>query len=273
MKNSLNRRLLDAPYMLWAVIFIVVPLFIVAYYAFTDSAGSFTLANLAGLKDYRQIFGISLWYSVIATVICLVVSYPFAYFISRTKPRTQRIIVLLVMLPMCMSFLLRTLAWVSLFEDTGIINNFLTSIGIGPLKLIRTRPAVVFGMVYNYLPYMILPLYTVLMKIDGRLLEASADLGANKFNTFRKVILPLSLPGIISGITMVFVPAVSTFYISVKMGPADTAMIGDIIEKQFKNAYNPNLGAAMSLVLMIMIIICMAIMNRFADNDGEEIVL
>ncbi|MBR5769552.1 MAG: ABC transporter permease [Clostridia bacterium] len=269
----MRAKLTAAPYLVWMGIFIVAPLVFVFYYAFTDSAGHFTFANIAGLKAYLPTFLDSIMLGAIAAIICLLIAYPFAYFISRTKPRTQRIIVLLVMLPMCMSFLLRTLAWVSLFEDTGIINNFLTSIGIGPFKLIRTRPAIVFGMVYNYLPYMILPLYTVLMKIDGRLLEASADLGANKFSTFRKVILPLSLPGIISGITMVFVPAVSTFYISVKMGPADTAMIGDIIEKQFKNAYNPNLGAAMSLVLMIMIFVCMAIMNRFADNDGEEIVL
>lgn len=269
----MREKLAAAPYLVWMALFIVAPLIFVFVYAFTDANGHFTFANIAALKAYLPTFLDSILLGAIAALICLVIAYPFAYFISRTKPRTQRIIVLLVMLPMCMSFLLRTLAWVSLFEDTGIINNLLTSIGIGPLKLIRTRPAIVFGMVYNYLPYMILPLYTVLMKIDGRLLEASADLGANKAKTFRKVILPLSFPGIISGITMVFVPAVSTFYISVKMGPADTAMIGDIIEKQFKNAYNPNLGAAMSLVLMVMIFVCMAIMNRFADNDGEEIVL
>ena len=269
----MRAKLAAAPYLVWMTLFIVAPLIFVFVYAFTDASGHFTFANIAALKDYLPTFLDSILLGAIAAIICLLVAYPFAYFISRTKPRTQRIIVLLVMLPMCMSFLLRTLAWVSIFEDTGIINNFLTSIGIGPFKLIRTRPAIVFGMVYNYLPYMILPLYTVLMKIDGRLLEASADLGANRANTFRKVILPLSIPGIISGITMVFVPAVSTFYISVKMGPADTAMIGDIIEKQFKNAYNPNLGAAMSLVLMVMIIVCMAIMNRFTDNNGEDIVL
>lgn len=269
----MRAKLAAAPYLVWMALFIIAPLIFVFVYAFTDASGHFTFANIAALKAYLPTFLDSILLGAIAALICLLIAYPFAYFISRTKPRTQRIIVLLVMLPMCMSFLLRTLAWVSLFEDTGIINNFLTGIGIGPLKLIRTRPAIVFGMVYNYLPYMILPLYTVLMKIDGRLLEASADLGANKAKTFRKVILPLSFPGIISGITMVFVPAVSTFYISVKMGPADTAMIGDIIEKQFKNAYNPNLGAAMSLVLMVMIFACMAIMNRFADNDGEEIVL
>ena len=269
----MREKLAAAPYLVWMALFIVAPLIFVFVYAFTDANGHFTFANIAALKAYLPTFLDSILLGAIAALICLLIAYPFAYFISRTKPRTQRIIVLLVMLPMCMSFLLRTLAWVSLFEDTGIINNFLTGIGIGPLKLIRTRPAIVFGMVYNYLPYMILPLYTVLMKIDGRLLEASADLGANKAKTFRKVILPLSVPGIISGITMVFVPAVSTFYISVKMGPADTAMIGDIIEKQFKNAYNPNLGAAMSLVLMVMIFVCMAIMNRFTDNNGEDIVL
>lgn len=269
----MRRKLTAAPYIVWMVLFIVAPLLFVFYYAFTDGNGSFTFANITALKAYLPTFLDSIFLGAVAALICLLIAYPFAYFISRTSPRTQRIIVLLVMLPMCMSFLLRTLAWVSLLEDTGIINNFLQSIGIGPLKLIRTRGAIIFGMVYNYLPYMILPLYTILMKLDTRLLEASSDLGATRAQTFRKVILPLSFPGIISGITMVFVPAVSTFYISVKMGPADTAMIGDIIEKQFKNAYNPNLGAAMSLVLMIMIFVCMAIMNRFADNDGEEIVL
>lgn len=269
----MRSKLMSAPYLVWMAIFIIAPLFFVIYYAFTDKSGAFTFNNIAALKAFLPTFLDSIILGAIAALICLVIAYPFAYFISRTTPKTQRIMVLLVMLPMCMSFLLRTLAWVSLLEDTGIINNLLSAIGIGPLKLIQTRPAIVFGMVYNYLPYMILPLYTILLKLDPKLLEASADLGAGKLSTFRRVVLPLSLPGIISGITMVFVPAVSTFYISVKMGPADTAMIGDIIEKQFKSAYNPNLGAAMSLVLMIMILVCMAIMNRFTDGDGEEIML
>lgn len=269
----MRKKLIAAPYLVWMVIFILAPLAFVIFYAFTDKTGAFTFDNIVSLKAFLPTFLDSIYLGAIAALICLIVAYPLAYFISKMQPRTQRVMVLLVTLPMCMSFLLRTLAWVSLLDDAGIINNALSAMGIGPLKMLQTRPAVVFGMVYNYLPYMILPLYNVLMKIDPRLMEASADLGANRLKTFRRVILPLSVPGIVSGITMVFVPAVSTFYISAKMGPADSAMIGDIIEKQFKGAYNPNLGAAMSLVLMLMIIICMAVMNRFTDSEEEVTVL
>ena len=171
------------------------------------------------------------------------------------------------MLPMCMSFLLRTLAWVAMLEDTGILNQLLGSLGIGPLPLIRTNGAVILGMVYNYLPYMILPLYTVIMKIDPRLIEAAQDLGCNGRQVFAQVTLPLSVPGIISGLTMVFVPAVSTFYISQKLGSTGTTMIGDVIESQFKTAYNPNLGAALSLVMMVLIFLCIGFMNRFTDQE------
>lgn len=174
---------------------------------------------------------------------------------------------MLVMLPMCISFLLRTLAWVALTEDTGIINNIITALGMEPLPLIRNNGAVVLGMVYNYLPYMIMPLYTVIMKIDRHLIEAAEDLGCNGANVFKRVILPLSVPGIISGFTMVFVPAVSTFYISQKLGSSGTTLIGDVIESQFKTAYNPNLGAALSLVLMVMIFVCIGVMNRFSDDE------
>jgi len=174
-----------------------------------------------------------------------------------------------VMLPMCMSFLLRTLAWVAMLEDTGIINRILGTLGLGPLKLIRTKGAVILGMVYNYLPYMILPLYSVLTKIDSKVIEAAQDLGGSGRTVFGRVILPLSVPGIISGITMVFVPAVSTFYISKKLGGSTTALIGDVIEEQFKSSYNPNLGAAMSLVLMIMIFVSMGIMSRFTDSEED----
>jgi spermidine/putrescine transport system permease protein len=177
---------------------------------------------------------------------------------------------MLIMLPMCMSFLLRTLAWVSLLEDTGIINQLLGHLGIGPLPLIRNNGAVILGMVYNYLPYMITPLYTVIMKIDPKLEEAAQDLGCNSREVFRRVTLPLSVPGIVSGITMVFVPAVSTFYISQKLGGTGTILIGDVIESQFKTAYNPNLGAALSLILMLMVLICVGIMNHFSSDDQEE---
>ena len=264
----MKRALLSGPYLLWMALFTIIPLLIVVYYAFTDSiTGSFTFANIAALGDYLPIFLRSVWLAVAAAVICLLLGYPVAWFIAQTGARTQRILYMLVMLPMCISFLLRTLAWVSLLEDTGIINTFLSTLGIGPLRLVRTDGAVIMGMVYNYLPYMIMPLYTVIMKIDHRLLEAAQDLGCDAGQVFAKVTLPLSLPGIISGFTMVFVPAVSTFYISQKMGGTSSILIGDVIESQFKTAYNPNLGAAMSLALMVLVLTCIALMNRFSGDD------
>ena len=268
----MKNKLLAAPYIVWMALFILIPLGIVVYYALTDSiTGQFTLANLASIGSYLPIFLRSIWLSLFASLICLVIGYPVAYFIAQCKPTTQRFLEMLIMLPMCMSFLLRTLAWVAMLEDTGIFNTFLQNIGLTPLPLIRTNGAVILGMVYNYLPYMILPLYTVIMKIDSRLIEAAADLGCTPRQVFTKVILPLSGPGILSGLTMVFVPAVSTFYISQKLGSTGTTLIGDVIESQFKTAYNPNLGAAMSLVLMILIFICVSIMNRFGENEEEEV--
>ena len=269
MKNK--SKWLSGPYVLWMVLFTLIPLGVVLYYALTDSVtGEFTLSNLANFADYWPIFLRSIWLSIFATLICLLIGYPVAYFIAHCKPTLQRLLQMLIMLPMCISFLLRTLAWVALLEDTGIINTFLTSIGLSALPLIRNNGAVILGMVYNYLPYMILPLYTVIMKIDHRLVEAAEDLGCNSRRVFTKVILPLSVPGIVSGITMVFVPAVSTFYISQKLGSPGTILIGDVIESQFKAAYNPNLGAALSLVLMVLIFVCVGIMNHFTDSDDEE---
>ena len=267
----MKSKLLSAPYIVWMILFTLIPLCIVFYYALTDSiTGEFTLANLASMGTYLPIFLRSIWLSLFASLICRVIGYPVAYFIAQCKPLTQRFLEMLIMLPMCMSFLLRTLAWVAMLEDTGIINNFIASLGLSRLPLIRNNGAVILGMVYNYLPYMILPLYTVIMKIDHRLVEAAQDLGCNSRQVFGRVILPLSLPGIVSGITMVFVPAVSTFYISQKLGSPGTILIGDVIESQFKGAYNPNLGAAMSLVLMILIFVCVGIMNRFTSDDDEE---
>lgn len=249
-------------------LFTVVPLAIVAFYAFTDSrTGEFTMANIANLGNYMPILIKSIWLALISSIICLVIGYPVAYYIANQSDVKQRFLYMLIMLPMCISFLLRTLAWVALTEDTGIINNFIVSLGLKPLPLIRNNGAVILGMVYNYLPYMIMPLYTVIMKIDTRLIEAAEDLGCNSANVFKRVILPLSVPGIISGFTMVFVPAVSTFYISQKLGSSGTTLIGDVIESQFKTAYNPNLGAALSLILMVMIFICIGVMNRFSDDE------
>ena len=265
--------LLTTPYILWMVAFTLIPLGVVAYYALTDPAtGEFSLTNIRELGMYLPVLGSSIWYSLVSSAICLLLGYPVAYYIAHRSPLAQKFLYMLVMLPMCMSFLLRTLAWVGLLQDTGIINRLLGLIGIGPVTLIRTPGAVILGMVYNYLPYMILPLYSTIVKIDHRLIEAAQDLGCNGRKVFSKVILPLSMPGILSGVTMVFVPAVSTFYISPRLGGTDTVMIGDVIERQFKQGSNPNLGAALSLVLMILVFVCTGIMNRFGgDEEGGVI--
>ena len=266
--------LLSGPYIAWMVIFTLIPLGVVAYYAFTDpNTGAFSMMNILELRNYLPVLWQSVLYSLISALICLVLGYPVAYFIAHQGEVVQKILYMLVMLPMCMSFLLRTLAWVGLLQDTGIINNLLGLVGIGPIRMIRTPGAVILGMVYNYLPYMILPLYAIIVKIDNRLIEAAEDLGCNGFMVFTKVVLPLSMPGILSGLTMVFVPAVSTFYISQKLGGTDTVLIGDVIERQFKQGNNANLGAALSLLLMILVFICTGIMNRLgADEEGGVVV-
>ncbi len=263
--------LLSTPYIIWMLLFTLIPLGVVGYYALTDvDTGAFTLGNVKNLGLYLPVLWDSIWYSLVSALVCLLLGYPVAYYIAHRSPTAQKFLYMLVMLPMCMSFLLRTLAWVGLLQDTGIINNLLARIGLGPIRMIRTTGAVILGMVYNYLPYMILPLYTTIVKIDHRLVEAAQDLGCNGLQVFGRVILPLSMPGILSGVTMVFVPAVSTFYISQKLGSAETVLIGDVIERQFKQAQNPNLGAALSLVLMVLVFVCTGIMNRFAGNSDEE---
>ena len=272
MKKS-NSVLLSTPYLIWMVVFTLIPLCVVGYYALTDpNTGAFTWTNLLSLRTYLPVLWQSILYSLIAAFICLLLGYPVAYYIAHTSALTQKILYMLVMLPMCMSFLLRTLAWVGLLQDTSIINDVLAALGLDRVQLIRTPGAVVLGMVYNYLPYMILPLYSTIVKINPRLIEAAEDLGCNTFQVFRRVTMPLSVPGILSGITMVFVPAVSTFYISQKLGGTDTVLIGDVIERQFKQGNNPNLGAALSLVLMLLVFVCTGIMNRFgADEEGGVI--
>ena len=264
--------LLSAPYIIFMVIFTLIPLGVVGFYALTDpDTGAFSLRNIRELGMYMPVLWQSILYSLVSAFICLLLGYPVAYYIAQCKPITQKLLYMLVMLPMCMSFLLRTLAWVGLLQDTGIINNFLDWIGIGRIRMIRTPGAVILGMVYNYLPYMILPLYATIVKIDKRLIEAAEDLGCNGVQTFQKVTLPLSVPGILSGITMVFVPAVSTFYISQKLGGTDTVLIGDVIERLFKQGNNANLGAALSLVLMLLVFVCTGIMNRFGGD--EEVIV
>lgn len=270
MKNSLTKKLIDKPYILWSLLFIIAPLLMVIYYAFTDTTGAFTLDNIQAIPEYTSTILLSILYGIAATAICLVIAYPFAYFLSRLKFSTQSMMVLLVMLPMWMNFLIRTYSWMTILGDTGIINTFLNALGLNSLQLINTGGAVILGMVYNFLPYMILPIYSVLSKMDNSLIEAAQDLGSNRFQVMKKVIMPLSLPGVLSGITMVFVPCVSTFYITQKLGGGQIVLIGDIIETQFQSANNYNLGASLSLVLMVLILICLGVMNYLgADSDSE----
>ncbi|MBR6552626.1 MAG: ABC transporter permease [Clostridia bacterium] len=271
-KSTLLSRVIGAPYILWAVLFIIVPIGMVAYYAFTDASGVFTFQNMLEIGKYADTFILSIWLGFLATVISLVIAYPLAYIIANSGENRQKIMMMLIMLPMWMNFLLRTYSWMTILENNGLINTFLGFFGVEPLQLINTRGAVVLGMVYNFLPYMILPIYTVILKMDRSLIEASQDLGCNKFQVFKNITIPLSLPGVVSGFTMVFVPSVSTFYISQKLGGTGTTLIGDIIETQFQTANNFHLGASLSFVLMILIFICLAVMNKFSDDDGEVII-
>lgn len=256
MSKSLSRKLVDKPYIVWSVLFIIAPLVMVFYYAFTDTSGAFSLSSINVIPAYTSTILLSVIYGVIASAICLLIGYPFAYLLTKTKLSTQSMMVLLVMLPMWMNFLIRTYSWMTILGDSGIINTVLGVLGLGSVKLINTGGAVILGMVYNFLPYMILPIYSVISKMDNSLIEAAQDLGSSKAQIFRKVIMPLSLPGVISGITMVFVPCVSTFYITQKLGGGQVVLIGDIIETQFQTANNYHLGASLSLVLMVLIIMC-----------------
>lgn len=272
-KSSLSKKLTSAPYLVWAAIFIIVPLIFVAYYSLTDVNGSFSLQYIADIGKYKDIMLNSIWLGFIATVISLVMAYPLAYIMARSKANVQRTMMMLVMLPMWMNLLIRTYSMMILMQDTGIINNALEFLGLSPVHMINTQGAVVLGMVYNYIPYMILPLYSIMAKLDYSLVEAAQDLGANKLTVIKDVVIPHSLPGIASGFTMVFVPSVSTFYISKKLGGNTFSLIGDIIEMQFKSANNYNLGAALSMVLMVLIIICMMVMNQFTGDDDDGGVL
>lgn len=267
MKNS---KYSAFPYIIFMCIFIIIPLFIVVYYAFTNADGNVSFDNILRVSNYLPIIVKSLYLAMIATIICLFLGYPFAYLMSKTSRKTSKIMFMLIMLPMWMNFLLRTYSWMTLLENNGLINKFLSFFGIGPLSLINTQGAVILGMVYDYLPFMIIPLYTVLIKMDKSLIEAAQDLGANKFKTFINVILPLSVPGINTGVIMVFIPAVSTFIISRMLGGGSEMMIGDLIEMQFTgNTYNINLGAAISFVLMVIILICMRVFNQFGNDDQD----
>lgn len=271
--KSLLARFAAAPHIVWSVMFIVAPLLFVAYFAFTDPNGKFTLSNIAGLTTYGKVFVTSVLFSLIATVVCLLIGYPLAYFLSKLSPTRQKIMVLMIMLPMWISLLIRTYSLMALLDNGGIVSSFLVKLGFGKLQFIGTGGAVILGMVYDYLPYMVLPIYTTISKLDKNYIEAANDLGCNGFKTLTNVILPLSLPGIISGITMVFVPSISTFYISQKLGNGSFDLIGDTIERQFQNKLTYHTGAAISLVMMILILISLAVMNKFTDNEGGDIIV
>ncbi len=284
MKNK--RALFAVPYVGWMALFVVAPIVMVVLYAFTAASGGFTLENFARIGGYAVVFTRSFQLAFIATLICLLIGYPVAYMISREGPRFQRVAMMLVMLPMWMNFLLRTYSWMSILENTGLLNRFFSAIGLFSLinrlfgvqleyfPMINTQGAVVLGMVYNYLPFMILPIYSVIEKLDGSLLEAARDLGANSLGVFRKVILPLSLPGVLSGVTMVFVPSVSTFAISKLLGGSNELLLGDLIEQYFVGtSYNPYLGSAVALVMMVIVVVCMAVMNRFGEGEEQAVML
>ena len=268
MKNS--KKLLTGPYLFWAIAFIIIPIIMIFYYGLTDADNNFTLMNLAEITTPENLkaLGLSLLLSFISTVICLILAYPLAVILSNKSVNSSSFIVLIFILPMWMNFLLRTLAWQTLLEKNGVINAVLSFLRLPELNIINTPYAIVLGMVYNFLPFMVLPIYNVLIKIDKDVINAARDLVANAVQVFTKVILPLSVPGIISGITMVFVPALTTFVISDILGGSKILLIGNVIEQEFTQSYNWHVGSGLSLVLMIFIIFSMALVSKY-DKDGE----
>ena len=290
MKNKLSW--LAGPYVLWMALVVIVPILLVVVYAFTTSGetaadiGGFTLDNFSRMGTYTVIFARSFQLALVATLVCLLIGYPLAYVMAKEGLGFQRVAMVIIMLPMWVNFLLRTYAWMAILENNGILNNFFEAIGLFDLinglfgtdisffPMIRTQGAVVLGMVYNYLPFMVLPIYSVIIKLDHSLVEAARDLGASSAGVFRRVTLPLSLPGVLSGVTMVFVPSVSTFAISRMMGGNNQMLLGNLIEQQFLGgAYNPHLGSAIALVMMIIVVACMWIMNRFGEGEEQAVIL
>ena len=266
---------LTYPYTLWCILFIIIPLIIVLFFSFTektDTGYDFSLKNYIRLLNpqYGKIMGRSLKLAGISTVLCLVLGYPIAYFIAKMPSKRRNFLIMLFILPMWMNFLLRTYAWLPILGKNGIVNNFLNSLGFSPISFLYNDGAVLLGMVYNFIPFMILPIYTVLTKMNQDLINAASDLGANKYYIFKKITLPLSLPGVLSGITMVFMPAVSTFVISNLLGGGQYMLIGNLIETQFTTMGNWNFGSAISIIMMIIILLSMLIMNRFSDNNEKE---
>ena len=290
MKNKLHHA--ATPYVIWMALFVVAPIIMVVIYAFSSVDGGFTFENFAKMGTYAVVFTRSFKLAAIATIICLLIGYPVSYMMSKEGQQFQKVAMILIMLPMWMNFLLRTYSWMTILENNGLLNQFFQNVGIIDMynrigmklidgfepiayfQMLNTQGAVILGMVYNYLPFMIMPIYSVIVKLDYNLIQAARDLGADGFNVFRRVILPLSLPGVISGITMVFVPSVSTFAISKMLGGGTEVLLGDLIEQQFLGgAYNPHLGAAISLVMMIIVVVCMVVMNRFGEGEEQAVML
>lgn len=272
-KLSLMERLAAVPHSIWVAIFVLAPLLFVVYFAFTDTKGEFSLSNIQLLSSYSHIFLTSICFALVATAICLLIGYPLAFFMSRAKPSMQKMLMVLLMLPMWISLLIRTYSLMTLLDNGGLVNTLLQKIGLPTASIVGTGGAVILGMVYDFLPYMVLPIYTSMSKLNKRYLEAAADLGCNGLQTMLRVVLPLTVPGIISGVTMVFVPSISTFYISQKLGGGNFDLIGDTIERQFKYPSTYHVGAAISLVMMILILISVAVMNKFSDGEGEEMIV
>lgn len=261
-----------APHIVWMVMFIVAPMLFVLYFAFTDENGSFTFDNITSLTGYSNVFILSIAFALIATVICLIIGYPLAYFMSKASPRARKMLMVLIMLPMWCNLLIRTYALMALLDNGGLLNALLVKLGLNKLYIVGSDFGVILGMVYDFLPYMVLPIFTTMTKLDKRYIEAAADLGCNGLQTMTKVVMPLTVSGVISGITMVFVPSISTFYISQKLGAGKIDLIGDTIERLFKNTSTYNVGAAISLVMMVLIIISVGIMNKFSDDEGGIII-
>ena len=267
--RPLFQRLAAAPHIVWAVLFILAPMLFVLYFAFTDTNGNFTLENVTSLGQYRHTFVLSIAFALIATVVCLLIGYPLAYFMSRTSPRTRKVLMVLIMLPMWCNLLIRTYALMALLDNGGLLNSLLEKIGMKRLSIVGTNFGVILGMIYDFLPYMVLPIFTVMTKLDKRYTEAAYDLGCSHLQTLFRVVIPMTVSGVVSGVTMVFVPSISTFYISQKLGAGKIDLVGDTIERLFQNTSTYGVGATMSLVMMVLIIASLCVMNRFTDSSEE----
>ena len=271
--RPLFQRLAAAPHIVWAVLFILAPMLFVLYFAFTDGNGNFTTDNITAMGQYSHTFILSIAFALIATVACLLIGYPLAYFMSRTSPRTRKVLMVLIMLPMWCNLLIRTYALMALLDNGGLLNSFLESIGMQRLPIVGTDFGVILGMIYDFLPYMVLPIFTVMTKLDNRYIEAAHDLGCSNLQTLFRVVVPMTVSGVVSGVTMVFVPSISTFYISQKLGAGKIDLVGDTIERLFQNTSTYGVGATMSLIMMVLIIVSVCIMNRFTDNEEGGMVI